>query len=121
MDQNEINEPLAQEEMPFLLLRSSTLNAITLCGLLRYLTNLESVNHQPLAGVLEAVGIENFAGFSFRFRIYDRLSDKSFYEKLLELEPRPQSFNKRPTGWWYLFDQRPRRSQTDNQSFRRHL
>jgi hypothetical protein len=89
MDQNEINEPLAQEEMPFLLLRSSTLNAITLCGLLRYLTNLESVNHQPLAGVLEAVGIENFAGFSFRFRIYDRLSDKSFYEKLLELEPRP--------------------------------
>lgn len=89
MDQNEINEPLAQEEMPFLLLRSSTLNAITLCGLLRYLIDPESVNHQPLAGVLEAVGIENFAGFSFRFRIYDRLSDKSFYEKLLELEPRP--------------------------------
>lgn len=89
MDQNGRNEPLAQEEMPFLLLRSSRLNAITLCGLLRYLNDTESVNQQPLAGVLEAVGIENFAGFSLRFRIYDRLSDKSFYEKLLELEPRP--------------------------------
>jgi len=85
----EKTEPLAQEEMPFLLLRSSRLNAITLCGLLRYLIDPESVNHQPLAGVLDAVGIENFAGFSLRFRIYDRLSDKSFYEKLIALDPQP--------------------------------
>ena len=89
MVQKEKNELLAQEEMPFLLLRGSRLNAITLCGLLRYLSNAELINHLPLAGVLEAVGIENFAGFSLRFRIYDRLSDKSFYEKLIELEPRP--------------------------------
>jgi len=83
------NEPLVQEEMPFLLLRSSRLNAITLCGLLRYISDPESVNHQPLTGVLDAVGIENFAGFSLRLRIYDRLSDKSFYEKLNKLNPSP--------------------------------
>lgn len=65
------------------------MNVITLCGLLRYLSDPESVNHQPLAGVLDAAGIENFSGFSLRFRIFDRLSDKLFYEKLSELDPRP--------------------------------
>jgi hypothetical protein len=46
-------------------------------------------NHQSLASVLDAVGIENFSGFSLRFRIYDRLSDKSFLEKLGKLDPLP--------------------------------
>jgi len=80
---------LGADESPFLLLRSSRINAITLCGLLRYRSNPELINHQPLAEVLDAVGIENFAGFSLRLRIYDRLSDKSFYEKLSGLDPQP--------------------------------
>jgi energy-coupling factor transporter ATP-binding protein EcfA2 len=79
----------ARKEMPFLLLRSSRLNAITLCGLLRYISDLESVNSHPLAGVLDAVGVEKFTGFSLRFRIYDRLSDKSFYQAIRELDPQP--------------------------------
>ena len=89
MVQNEIIRSVKQEESPFFLLRSSRLNAITLCGLLRYVSNAESINHQPLADVLAAVGIDDFAGFSLRFRIYDRLSDKSFYEKLITLDPQP--------------------------------
>jgi len=80
---------LGADESSFLLLRSSRINAITLCGLLRHRSNPELINHQPLAEVLDAVGIENFAGFSLRLRIYDRLSDKSFYEKLSELDPQP--------------------------------
>ena len=79
----------AQEEMPFLLLRSSRLNAITLCGLLRYISDPKSANYQPLASVLDAVGIEKFTGFSLRFRIYDRLSDQSFYQAIRELDPQP--------------------------------
>ncbi len=78
-----------QAEKSFLLLRGSRLKAITLCGLLRHLSDPESTNHQPLADVLNAVGIERLTGFSLRLRIYDRLSDKSFYETLRELDPPP--------------------------------
>ncbi len=89
MVRKETAEAETQEEAPFLLLHSSRLNAITLCGLLRYLSNAEVINHHPLADVLDAVGIESLAGFSLRFRIYDQLSDKSLYEKLRQLNPSP--------------------------------
>ncbi|MDD5368041.1 MAG: AAA family ATPase [Anaerolineaceae bacterium] len=78
-----------EERKSFLLLRASRLNAITLCGLLRYMSDPISTNLQPLGSILEAVGIEKLTGFSLRFRIYDRLSDKSFYEALMELDPPP--------------------------------
>lgn len=78
---------LATNVIPFQLMRSSRMRAITLCGLLRYTSDPD--NHKSLAGVLDAVGIENFSGFSLRFRIYDRLSDKSFFEKLGQLDPKP--------------------------------
>jgi len=85
--QKEEQSTLVTETSPFHLLRRSRLTAITLCGLLRYKSDPE--NHPSLAGVLDAVGIENFVGFSLRFRIYDQLSDKSLYEKLRQLNPSP--------------------------------
>jgi predicted ATPase len=80
---------LTVHEMPFLLLRGSRMNAITLCGLLRHVSEPGNAHHQPLAAVLSAIGINQFAGCSLRFRIYDRLSDKSLYEALLTLDPQP--------------------------------
>lgn len=87
--QKEEQDSSVTELLPFHLLRRARLNAITLCGVLRDISGSESSNHKPLAGVLEAVGIESLTGFSLRFRIYDRLSDKSFYEKLVSLDPQP--------------------------------
>ncbi len=75
------------EEPVFRLLSGSRINAITLCGLLRYLAEPDLPNKKPLAGVLDAIGIEKMTGFSLRFRIYDQLSPKATCEELLELEP----------------------------------
>ena len=55
---------LSVHEMPFVLLRGSRMNAITLCGLLRYVSEPDNANHQPLAAVLDAIGINQFAGCS---------------------------------------------------------
>ncbi len=78
---------LAQEESPFVLIRGSRLNAIALCGLLRYITEPENPYCKPLSKVLEAIEIKNVAGFSFRFRIYDRLSPKTTFEEILSIQP----------------------------------
>ena len=85
---NEIkNAPEASpEEPPFLLVKGSRLNVITLCGLLRYLSEPEEPSKKPLASVLEAIGIEKIPGFSLRFRMFDRLSPKTTYEELLKLQ-----------------------------------
>lgn len=79
----------SSEKYPFQLLRNSRLNAITLCGFLRYLAENNSTSPHPLDSVLDSAEIERIAGFSLRLRIYDRLSDKSFFEKFQELDPKP--------------------------------
>ena len=63
------------------------MNTITLCGLLRYLTEPDHPSKKPLAKVLESIGIEKVTGFSLHFRIYDRLSPKTTYEEMLEIQP----------------------------------
>jgi len=76
-----------QGELPFVFIRGSRLNTITLCGLLRYITEPENLFNTPLSKVLEAIGIEEFTGFSLCFRIYDRLSPKTTYEEILSIQP----------------------------------
>lgn len=78
---------IREGEPPFFLIHGSRLNATTLCGLLRYLSEADNTTKKPLANVLEAIGIEGLPGFSLRFNIFERLSAKSTYNELLELLP----------------------------------